>query len=77
MHDAMAGRKDVVYAPYNDAQRTDLTAMVRTFLTSQGPSDSIEPLQLISVRHMREILYCCRELYSTAAAANGGGGGGT
>ena len=70
MHDSMASRKDVKYSPYNEAQRAELRNLVASFLASPPNSDSIEPLDLMSVRHMREILMCCRELHN-----NGSGGG--
>lgn len=65
MHDAMASRAGVSYSPYSDTQRAELRARVQDFL--MGPEagaaagqDSIEPLELHSLRHMREILLACR-----------------
>ena len=78
MHDSMAARKDVSYAPYNERQRADLKAMVTDFLFSPGTLDSIEPLELLSVRHMREILFCCREISASSGGSipRGGAAGG-
>lgn len=39
---------------------------IQAFLASH--EESIDPLELISVRHMREILYCVRELYCSNSA---------
>ncbi|GAX77459.1 hypothetical protein CEUSTIGMA_g4903.t1 [Chlamydomonas eustigma] len=74
MHDSMASRKNVAYGPYSDAQRAELKALVSTFLSApnMGQSDSIEPLELISVRHMKEILRCCKEVYLDAASSSNG-----
>ncbi|KAG2446184.1 hypothetical protein HXX76_000777 [Chlamydomonas incerta] len=101
MHDAMAMRSGVSYSPYSDTQRSELRTRVLDFLmgvgsggeaaAAAGPgaaADNIEPLELHSLRHMKEILLACRHLYkdalhrsgpgpgssaSSAAAAGGGG----
>ncbi|GIL72545.1 hypothetical protein Vretimale_4317 [Volvox reticuliferus] len=78
MHDAMVMRSGVQYTPYNEAQRTELRSRVLDFLMADpavlgGASgggavaaDSIEPLELHSLRHMKEILLACKHLYREA-----------
>lgn len=68
MHDAIAGRSSAQYSPYSAAQRAQLRGQVLQFLqagdSSEGDgSSSIEPLQLLSVRHMLEMLAMCKTLY--------------
>eukprot|EP00798_Chlamydomonas_sp_ICE-L_P031791 gene31791-6988_t len=85
MHDAMSSRKDVVYGPYNDYQRSTLKQQVLQFLApaSSSPPEDITPLKLLSVRHMREILGACKGAYTELKAQvgslrglGGAGGGG-
>ncbi|GIL43450.1 hypothetical protein Vafri_920 [Volvox africanus] len=79
MHDAMVMRSGVQYTPYNETQRTELRTRVLDFLMADpsavpgGASgggtvaaDSIEPLELHSLRHMKEILLACKHLYREA-----------
>ncbi|EFJ44765.1 Kif9 kinesin [Volvox carteri f. nagariensis] len=76
MHDAMAMRSGMQYTPYNAAQRGELRSRVLDFLMADGGDaggagpggvESIDPLELHSLRHMREILLACR-----VGAAGGG-----
>ncbi|PNW77229.1 hypothetical protein CHLRE_10g427750v5 [Chlamydomonas reinhardtii] len=104
MHDAMAMRGGISYSAYSDTQRAELRTRVLDFLMGVGSSgeaaaaapgvaaENIEPLELHSLRHMKEILFACRHLYREAlhglgpgpghgsgsmVAAGGGGGGGS
>ncbi|CAG9465590.1 unnamed protein product [Pedinophyceae sp. YPF-701] len=69
MHDQMANRSGVSYEPYTDQQRRHLEAQVREFLEADADDASIGPIEIISLRHVREALLACRRLYKTAAAA--------
>ncbi len=76
MHDAMAMRSGVSYSAYSDTQRAELRSRVLDFLmgvgggseaataaaagTAGAGAESIEPLELHSLRHMKEILFACR-----------------
>jgi kinesin family protein 6/9 len=71
MHDQMANRRDVAYGPYSEKQRQTLSKQVHQFLSSPSSESSIEPLELMSLRHVREILFCARDLYQK----KGGGAG--
>lgn len=57
MHDAMAGRQagQVTYGPYTPQQREMLREQVAAFLAPGAPEDSIEPIELMSLRHIREV----------------------
>lgn len=69
MHDAMSARGGTQYTSYSDGQRADLRRRVLDFLMAEGAADSgIEPLELNSIRHMREILYACRHVFQEARA---------
>jgi kinesin family member 6/9 len=66
MHDMMSNRRDVVYEPYNTSQRGQVREQVRAFLADPGDPenpDSIAPLQILSVRHVREIMFAFRYVY--------------
>lgn len=68
MHDSLTERHGIIYGPYDDAQKSQVQADVQAWLQSHEPADSIAPLQLISLRHIKEVLYaakvCCCTLYS-------------
>jgi hypothetical protein len=77
LHDDIAGRAGVQYGPYSAAQRAQLRGQVLRFLQAepQQPdepqqlgADSIAPLQLLSARHMLEVLAMCREVLRGAGA---------
>lgn len=79
MYDAMSNRAGVCYDPYTPSQRRELREQVVAFFDAEESApDSISPLSIISVRHVREILLQCRELYVEArsAAASVGRSGG-
>jgi hypothetical protein len=82
LHDAIAGRSGLQYTPYSAAQRAQLRGQVLRFLQAEPPGEqqqvgpsAIEPLELLSVRHMLEVLALCRELYRGAGAGAGAGAG--
>lgn len=56
MHDSLTERHQISYGPYTDAQKAEVAAQVQAFLQSQEAPDSIAPLQLLSLRHMKEVL---------------------
>lgn len=68
MHDAMANRSGVTYGPYTQQQREQLRTRVLDFLngaSSESAASSaydapLEPLELSSLRHVREVLYAAR-----------------
>lgn len=62
MHDSLVGRTPVMYSAYSDAQRQQLREQVLAFL-SQDSLDSVEPLELLSLRHMREILFSVKAVF--------------
>ena len=70
MHDQMANRRDITYGPYSEKQKTMLAEQVHAFLSSSTSETSIEPLELMSLRHVREILLCARSLYQKKGAGS-------
>lgn len=74
MHDQMANRRDVAYGPYSEKQRQMLSEQVHAFLSSPSSESSIEPLELMSLRHVREILFCARDLYQKRGGGGAAGG---
>ena len=60
MHDSLTERHQITYGQYTDAQKTEVAAQVQAFLQSQEAPDSIVPLQLVSLRHMKEVLYAAK-----------------
>eukprot|EP00958_Prasinococcus_capsulatus_P007708 scaffold707_cov399-Prasinococcus_capsulatus_cf.AAC.9 len=63
-----AGEK--TYAPYSNEQRATLRAQVLQFLqadkakvSKEEGGDSLDPIELISARHVREALLQCRQIY--------------
>lgn len=62
MYDVMAGRSpDTSYAPYTESQRAHVRCLVNQFLESpELTPTSLAPLQLNSMRQMRETLYACK-----------------
>lgn len=85
MHDAMAMRGGISYSAYSDTQRAELRTRVLDFLMGVGSSgeaaaaapgvaaENIEPLELHSLRHMKEILFACRVSERGISPALGGG----
>ena len=67
MYDAMSSRGSVQYDPYTPTQRRELRQQVSDFFAQrEAAPESIEPLEILSVRHVTEILLQCRELYWSA-----------
>ncbi|GMH35911.1 hypothetical protein BSKO_03779 [Bryopsis sp. KO-2023] len=62
MHDSFAGRSRTEYRPYNEKQRQMLREQVHGFLESDDV-ESIAPLELLSLRHMQEVLRMCKVLH--------------
>eukprot|EP00891_Asterochloris_glomerata_P005682 jgi/Astpho2/5682/gw1.00079.25.1_t len=60
MHDALTDRHQISYGQYSEAQKADVRAQVTQFLQGESSSDSLDPLQLISLRHVREVLLAAR-----------------
>ena len=60
MHDSLTERHQISYALYTDAQKAEVAAQVQAFLQSQEAPDSIAPLQLLSLRHMKEVLFAAK-----------------
>eukprot|EP00899_Mesostigma_viride_P022312 jgi/Mesvir1/3265/Mv16400-RA.1 len=76
MHDAFSNRTGVSYAAYSDAQRTELGRQVAAFLRSEASADdplSVAPLELSSIRHVKEILLACRRIFKAGGVHVGGG----
>lgn len=63
LHDMMAGRTGVEYTPYSEPRRAELRSLVARYLSGSRDSDSLEPLQIVSLRHVREIMYACKCLF--------------
>lgn len=56
MHNSLAERSTVQYDPYTAEQRGELRAQVQRFLEDERlVAGSVEPLELTSLRHMREV----------------------
>lgn len=70
MHDAMAGRQagSVAYGPYTPHQRQLLQEQVAAFLAPGTLEDTIEPLELLSLRHIKEVLLCVKSMYRARVA---------
>ncbi|KAL3152339.1 hypothetical protein ABBQ32_001403 [Trebouxia sp. C0010 RCD-2024] len=68
MHDSLTERHQISYGQYTHAQKAELAAQVQAFLQSQEAPDSIVPLQLLNLRHMKEILYAAKAFYQQALA---------
>ena len=60
MHDSLTERHHITYGPYTEAQKAEVAAQVRAFLQSLEAADSIAPLQLTSLRHMKEVLFAAK-----------------
>ena len=60
MHDSLTERHQISYGPYTDAQKAEVAAQVQAFLQSHEAPDSIAPLQLLSLRHMKEVLFAAK-----------------
>ena len=60
MHDALTDRHQISYGQYSEAQKAEVRAQVAQFLQGDSSSDSLDPLQLISLRHVREVLLAAR-----------------
>ncbi|DBB10638.1 TPA: hypothetical protein ACH3X3_007147 [Trebouxia sp. C0006] len=68
MHDSLTERHQIIYGQYTDAQKAEVSAQVQAFLQSEDSPDSIAPLQLISLRHMKEVLIAAKTLFQQASA---------
>eukprot|EP00854_Cymbomonas_tetramitiformis_P012243 gene12243-14456_t len=72
MHDSFSSRSGVSYDKYSEGQRVELRSMVKIFLEETvGIPDSVDPLEMTSLRHMKEILFQCRHLYQERPAPIG------
>ena len=60
MHDTLTDRHQISYGQYSEAQKAEVRAQVTQFLQGDSSSDSLDPLQLISLRHVREVLLAAR-----------------
>lgn len=60
MHDSLTERHGIVYGPYEDVQKAQVQADVLAWLQSGDPPDSIAPLQLVSLRHIKEVLHATK-----------------
>ena len=60
MHDSLTERHHITYGQYTEAQKAEVAAQVQTFLQSAEPAISVAPLQLISLRHMKEVLFAAK-----------------
>lgn len=76
MHDSFSNRSGVKYDAYSEQQRSDLRSQVLQFLESDGgpAGESIDPIELTSLRHVREVLLQCRHLYKAACRPATAGG---
>ena len=66
MHDALASRSRVAYAPYSDAQREELMATLTSFLDASG--EETPEMTIESVRQMQELLVAMKMIYTTERA---------
>lgn len=60
MHDSLTERHGIIYGAYGDVQKAQVQADVQAWLQSSDPPDSIAPLQLVSLRHIKEVLYAAK-----------------
>ena len=60
MHDSMANRSNVQYGPYSAEQREAVRQQLLSYYSSEGGPEALDPVELHSVRHMREILFACK-----------------
>ena len=60
MHDSITERHQITYGQYSDAQKAEVAAQVKAFLQSEEAPDSMAPLQLVSLRHMKEVLFAAK-----------------
>lgn len=60
MHDSLTERHQITYSQYTDAQKAEVSAQVQAFLQSEDGPDAIAPLQLVSLRHMKEVLFAAK-----------------
>lgn len=67
MHDSLTERHQITYGQYTDAQKAEVSAQVQAFLQSQDSPDTIAPLQLVSLRHMKEVLFAAKVLSKLSA----------
>ena len=45
---------------YGDVQKAQVLEQVQAWLQSDEPADSIVPLQLLSLRHIKEVLFATK-----------------
>ncbi|KAJ3300830.1 Kinesin-like protein kif9 [Borealophlyctis nickersoniae] len=60
MHDTLSNRSHVQYEPYNETQRYELRKQVKAYLDNEE-----EELEVINLRHIKEIFNQFRVLYKT------------
>ncbi|KAL0031522.1 hypothetical protein WJX77_005047 [Trebouxia sp. C0004] len=72
MHDSLTERHQITYGQYTDAQKAEVSVQVQAFLQSEDVPDSIAPLQLVSLRHMKEVLIAAKALYRQVSAQSAG-----
>lgn len=70
MHDSLTERHQITYGQYTDVQKAEVAAQVKAFLQSEEAPDSIAPLQLVSLRHMKEVLFAAKVSIHTFHAAH-------
>jgi len=63
MHDQMVQGDSKCYAPYSADQQRLLKEQLSSFFAAPASERDLRPLELPSVRHMREVLYAARALY--------------
>jgi len=59
MHDTLSSRSGVTYDEYTEQEKDGLKTTVEGYLTGQ-----VEDIELVNLRHMREILSCTRSIVS-------------
>jgi len=68
MHDSLTERHQITYSQYTDAQKAEVSSQVQAFLQSEDSPDSIAPLQLVSLRHMKEVLIAAKVHYQAVCS---------
>lgn len=71
-----APRSRTSYEPYTEVQKLELRGTVLDFLTRTDArrNDDVDPLELPSLRHIREVLFQCRDLYQAKPGPGQAGG---
>jgi len=81
LYDSLAAERnaeDGRYNPYSSEQRSALREQALAFLERPlpGAGDALDPLEMLSARHVREALLACRVLWQERGAAGASGTGG-